>query len=247
MRTAGRITSVLFLSALVVVLATQLCLAAAHVFTPEDRSVYIDQRDPDENKSSKAGILTASTLDENARIVIHFNVGAWAPDPASITQAKLHLYHYRGGSYTGTRTLNVYPLTNGFDEATATWNFPWTTPGGDYDNGVSASADVPEDWENWVEWDVTDIVKNQWSNATSFGFLIRDPLEDDTGDGPYVRFRSHRYSDEYPQEVPYLEIVTSGEDVPTLTEWGMIIFVVLLLGFITWMFLRRRPAVISSP
>ncbi len=31
--------------------------------------------------------------------------------------------------------------------------------------------------------------------------------------------------------------------VPTLTEWGLIIFGVMLLGFITYVFLRRRKAV----
>jgi hypothetical protein len=31
-------------------------------------------------------------------------------------------------------------------------------------------------------------------------------------------------------------------DIPTLTEWGLIIFGVVLLGFITWVFLRRRKA-----
>jgi hypothetical protein len=33
--------------------------------------------------------------------------------------------------------------------------------------------------------------------------------------------------------------------IPTLTEWGMIIFGVVLLGFISWVFLRRRKAVVS--
>ncbi len=136
----------------------------------------------------------------------------------------------------------MYPLTTGFNEVTATWNSPWTAPGGDYDNGIFSGAQVPEAWENWVEWDITDLVKTRWSNIASSGLLIRDPAEDDTGDGPYVRFRSHRYSDEYPQEVPYLEIVTTEQEIPTLTEWGMIIFGVALLGFLTWTVLRRRSA-----
>jgi hypothetical protein len=246
MRIAQRVFSVWFLLVLVSIFVTETSFAATHVFKPEDHSVYLDQRDPDINKSDKTGILTASTLNENSRIVIHFDFGGWAPDPASITQAKLHLYHYRGGSYTGTRTLNVYSLTTGFDETTATWNSPWAAPGGDYDNSPYSFADVPEAWNNWVEWDVTDILKNQLGNVMSFGFLIRDPMEDDTGDGPYVRFRSHRYASEYPQEVPYLEIITTGQEVPTLTEWGMIVFIGLLLGFITWMFLRRRPALSAS-
>lgn len=33
--------------------------------------------------------------------------------------------------------------------------------------------------------------------------------------------------------------------IPTLTEWGLIIFGVVLIGFITWVFLKRRKAVAS--
>jgi hypothetical protein len=241
MHTARRVLPVLFFSVLLTVFALEVSQAATHVFKPEDHSVYVDQRDPDLNKSDKAGILTASTLNENARIVIHFDLGAWAPDPSEIVQAKLYLYHYRGGNYTGSRTLIAYPLTTGFDEAAATWNSPWTLPGGDYDNAFSASAAVPEAWENWVDWDVTDILKNRFSQVASFGLLIRDPVEDTPTDGPYVRFRSHRYADEFPAEIPYLEVVTTEQQIPTLTEWGMIIFGVTLLAFLTWSVLRRRP------
>jgi hypothetical protein len=34
-------------------------------------------------------------------------------------------------------------------------------------------------------------------------------------------------------------------EIPTLTEWGLITFGVVLLGFITYVFLRRRKAVVS--
>lgn len=53
-------------------------------------------------------------------------------------------------------------------------------------------------------------------------------------------------------ESPDDGIDTSGSNahsptaaIPTLTEWGMIIFGVVLLGFITWVFLRRRRTAIS--
>jgi hypothetical protein len=36
-----------------------------------------------------------------------------------------------------------------------------------------------------------------------------------------------------------------GARIPTLTEWGLIIFGVVLLGFITYVFLRRRKAAVS--
>jgi hypothetical protein len=52
------------------------------------------------------------------------------------------------------------------------------------------------------------------------------------------------------QGIHRMNLVTANHSVncpciPTLTEWGMIIFAVLLIGFITWVFLRRRKAVAS--
>ncbi len=39
--------------------------------------------------------------------------------------------------------------------------------------------------------------------------------------------------------------ILCGAAIPTLTEWGLIIFGVVLIGFITWVFLRRRKTVVS--
>jgi hypothetical protein len=36
-----------------------------------------------------------------------------------------------------------------------------------------------------------------------------------------------------------------GPAIPTLSEWGLIIFGVVLLGFISWVFIKRRKAVVS--
>jgi hypothetical protein len=47
------------------------------------------------------------------------------------------------------------------------------------------------------------------------------------------------------EEVDGIEAVEELEGIPTLTEWGLIIFGVVLIGFITWVFLRRRKAVVS--
>jgi hypothetical protein len=44
----------------------------------------------------------------------------------------------------------------------------------------------------------------------------------------------------------YNELQRCATGIPTLTEWGLIIFGVILLGFITWVFLKRRKPVISD-
>ena len=41
------------------------------------------------------------------------------------------------------------------------------------------------------------------------------------------------------------EFRSSGGSIPTLSEWGLIIFGVVLLGFISWVFLRRRKAAVN--
>ena len=205
MQLTTRIGLVLVLSILVGFCSAQVSSATTYVLRPEAHSVYVDQRDPDVNFVDKRGILVASESNENARAVIRFDLDDWTPDVDSISYAGLYLYHYRGGGDEGSRTIEVYSLTTAFDESTATWNSPWTNPGGDYDAGFDASAEVPEAWENWVTWDVTDILRNRWGNVAQHGFLLRDPIEDSPPpDGPYFRFRSRRYEDETPQEIPYL-------------------------------------------
>jgi hypothetical protein len=37
--------------------------------------------------------------------------------------------------------------------------------------------------------------------------------------------------------------ILCGTGIPTLTEWGLIIFGLVLIGFITWVFLKRRKAI----
>jgi hypothetical protein len=231
-----------FLMLLMSFFLTQLSFATTYIFRPEDNSVYIDQRDPDTNFVDFTGILVASELNENARTVIHFDLGEWIPGEDSITQAKLYLYHYRGGNYTGSRTINMYSLTSAFNESTATWNSPWTISGGDYDSSIGTSAEVPEAWGNWVSWDVTEILKNRWDNIANCGFLLKDPVEDaPPPDGPYVRFHSHRKD-----SLPYLEVTTTEQQAPMLSEWALIILVMLIVSSACVVLRKRRRSMITG-
>ena len=92
----------------------------------------------------------------------------------------------------------------------------------------------PEEWENWVEWDVTEIVKNRWSNVADFGFLLRDPIEDmPPPDGPYERFRSRRYESETPGQIPYLTVqvgcLTGDANRDGIINVGDIVYLVTYL------------------
>jgi hypothetical protein len=80
----------------------------------------------------------------------------------------------------------------------------------------------------FIGWKETD---QHWNDDAVIWFSnkwveIRDPIEGTSIDLAFV-----------------ITGPTGPPPIPTLTEWGMIIFGVMLLGFITWVFLRRRKVI----
>ena len=70
------------------------------------------------------------------RSVLEFDLaGLGLEEGATVTGARMVMTigFAWGTAVSDTPTIEVYPLTTGFDETTATWTQPWSTPGGDYD------------------------------------------------------------------------------------------------------------------
>jgi hypothetical protein len=100
----------------------------------------------------------------------------------------------------------------------------------------------------------------QWYHITFFGFnFINHTYRiriDDAVYGPFpmiwgqhnsvcgVLFQVNEFAQGLSLKVDDVRVQTSST-IPTFTEWGLIIFGVVLLGFITWVFLKRRKAVVS--
>lgn len=65
-------------------------------------------------------------------------------------------------SFTSAGTLNIHPMTRGFDESQATWNVssagnPWSSDGGDYTTETKASASITDGGTYNI--DVTSVVR----------------------------------------------------------------------------------------
>jgi hypothetical protein len=74
-------------------------------------------------------------------------------------------------------------------------------------------------------------------SCESFIVHSTDPLQE----GDWIHFKLYGgHVDFRPGTGEDFCIDYVGEAIPTLTEWGLIIFGVVLLGFITWVFLKRR-------
>jgi hypothetical protein len=79
-----------------------------------------------------------------------------------------------------------------------------------------------------------------WDDPDSSGLLVRSMTH--VG-GAALKVMIQRADDKSVYVVD--GTLWSGEPVPSMTEWGMIIFGVVLLGFISWVFLKKRRRVIG--
>ena len=115
----------------------------------------------------------------------------------SVQTATLYLYvdEIQGGTWPGTLDVNVQMVTTNWDEATVTWNTPWSSPGGvlgvDF-GGIIASFDPDDDVDGWLAIDVT-IAAQAWLSdpLNNYGLLLEHGSEP-----PYVIYRSREYPDD---------------------------------------------------
>ncbi|GAA2418578.1 hypothetical protein GCM10010404_91470 [Nonomuraea africana] len=113
-----------------------------------------------------------ATAQGNTRAVVKFDdYATQIPADAQVSQASLSLWQTTGsGSGAG---FDVHKLTKAFDES-ATWNSPWTSPGGDFDPAVLGSVSGMAGQPGWRRWTVTDAAK-AWTAtpASNHGVLVK--------------------------------------------------------------------------
>jgi len=137
---------------------------------------FLESNAPNDNNGAHS-ILSLCNLSNNIdRIILSFDVSDYTAGSANILSAKLYLYYY---GYYGSNNPNgvnvqVYKMTrNDWNETQSSWNnyktgSSWTTPGGDYvtSSPSGASKVLPASF-GFVEFDITDIVKDAIDNVSS--------------------------------------------------------------------------------
>jgi hypothetical protein len=127
-----------------------------------------------------------------ARSLVQFDLSSLPGDPNLITSAVFSAYQYATAPAAGGRAVDVKRITSTWDEDTVTWNNP---PNYD-DTTVWASAAVGDCFlYDWVNWDVTALVKNQVSGgSTNLGWLLKMYWEIPAGASRLGYFRSTDYT-----------------------------------------------------
>ncbi|MEV0167802.1 DNRLRE domain-containing protein [Nonomuraea fuscirosea] len=108
----------------------------------------------------------------NTRAAVTFDdFAAQIPADAQISETTLSLW---AANSTGTgASFDAHRLTGGFDE-TATWNTPWSSPGGDVDAAVLASVSGVSAAPGWQRWTVTDAARAWVADpAANKGLLVK--------------------------------------------------------------------------
>ena len=169
---------------------------------------------------------------------------------------------YNGKVVTATFVNNQ---TLAYDEATNTWY------AGNYNRDIYSFGPDDDEWQPaftytgfedgrhhdgleyvggylWVS-DMTanfvgkwENIEGTWTELAVFSYYDDSDMDvEGMGYGPLGHFWATGSYEMYELGGGGLQV----EEIPTLTEWGLIIFGVVLLGFISWVFLRRRRAVVS--
>lgn len=105
------------------------------------------------------------------------------PPDSQIDAAYLYLYVTEGrgfsdwaGSVVG---LSAHALGAAWEQGTATWNYPWTNPGGDFGPALTTVQIGRGRIGTWARFDVTDAVAQSLLSGQQFGFILTS--DDDRG------------------------------------------------------------------
>lgn len=162
----------------------------ANITLGAEADVYVDQTSPQENHVvDPALVVRSGDLGTNARALIRFPVTSTAPG-CELQTAVLRLY---AGSGEPGRVLEAVPLTDAWQDSTATW----------LDQPAAGGAPVAAtSGAGYRQWDVTaEVSAILAGDAPNHGWVVRDSVEDDPA-GAEQGFHSR----ETPQDPPSVTV-----------------------------------------
>lgn len=207
---------------------------------PSTKDNYIVSNVPDENQGTNVVIKVLNLAAAIQRTLITFDVSAYAAGSSNITSAILKLYYSSDNGDTNPSGLqvNVYKMLrttweegNGTSNADSNWNdyitdTTWGTAGcsnttSDYTTTNMASTVFPGSAGAWMEWDITEIVKDAIDNVSSKVNLLVRFNDESLGAGySNVSFHSRHYGSTAGEQAlrPKLEISTGSPAILRATK-----------------------------
>lgn len=153
---------------------------------PASQDTFIVQDKPQQVHGADVELKVKSDAGFERRLLVGFDLSS-IPPTYTVTDAKFRIYETASSA---GQTVNVYRLTDSWNEAQMNWNYRdsvnrWLTPGGDF-NAASVASFTPNVLNQYREMDITSLAQN-WVNGTfgNYGLLLRA-----SGASGEVRFAS---------------------------------------------------------
>jgi len=138
--------------------------------TPSEKDNFLLHANSDNNQGDTTYLaLNGHTITLEYRIILYFDISDFPKTQGTIEKATLKLYYYEYiNSNPDGEKVWAYKLTkDNWVELESTWDRyadagAWTAAGGDYvtSGPTGGSVLMPANPVQWVEWDVTNIVKD---------------------------------------------------------------------------------------
>ena len=135
------------------------------------------------------------------------------------------MYLYELDQKSGQVTY-IYRVTTAWTESTANWNFPWGTPGSDFDQSIAYALYLPNQKNCSVAIDLTNLVQ-AWVNQTypNNGMLLYS-----TGPNHIIEYSTKEEDTNNSNQIPRLEISYTMGSQPQSPEGNFI------YGMLNWLF-----------
>ena len=135
------------------------------------------------------------------------------PPNSQIDAAYLYLYVSEGRGFSNWAgslvNLSASALGTAWQQETATWTFPWTTPGGDFGPALNTVQIGSGRVGTWVRFDVTEAVAQSLLSGQQSGFILTS--DDSTG----VRYGLATQDFFDPSRTGYLRVMFHSYRSPT--------------------------------
>jgi len=123
---------------------------------------------------SNAGFMTNPENSSDIRAVIDFDLPNTLDSTCYVMVAELRLAATVAQQIDYPLSIRINPVTTDWSSGNVGWTNPWTNPGGDFNDSLTAFGHIRQSGDSDVRIDITRLIQSfKTGNTPNLGLLIR--------------------------------------------------------------------------
>jgi hypothetical protein len=123
---------------------------------------------------SNAGFLVNPENSSDIRALIDFDLPNTLDSTCRVMVAELRVAATVAQQIDYPLSLRINPVTTDWSTGNVNWTNPWTNPGGDYNDSLTAFGHIRESGDSDVRIDITRLIQSyKIGNSPNYGYLVR--------------------------------------------------------------------------